>query len=725
MQAFTHTPQVVFGTHVRYVVPLFQRPYVWNLQDQWQPLWADVANLAERVLEASTTPGPAVPPHFLGAIVLDAQTNPTGFISVRHVVDGQQRLTTLQLLLDAAQEVAEQHGESFDAETLRVLVLNQPQVTQHPDEVFKVWPTDRDQDAFRAAMQNGVTVPPELAGSRIAQAHAYFVEQITSWAEPDGDPDKAKARLHALAVALQTHLKLVVIDLEVGDNAQVIFETLNHRGAPLLAADLVKNLVFQRAAAERLPVQALYDEFWRELDNDYWREFITQGRLVRPRIDSFLNYWLTMKLLREAPSDQIFTDFRDHVLGPCESLPALLAEIASDAKVFAGLDALLSASVEGTFVYRVVEALETRTVTPLLLWLLRWPEATLPAVERGRALQAVESWLVRRTLARLTSKDTNRALLELLKALNDAGPGGAGSAAEDFFAAQTADSRLWPDDALVTQRLESASVYTAITRARLRMILEALEDDLRSSYGEGQSAPHGLTVEHILPQAWKTNWPLDTDDPTLLAAREARVHRLGNLTLVSGKLNPALSNRPWTDSEGKGKRDFLLQHSNLKLNAEVVAEHPEVWNELDVDARTTDLTQRVLAIWPRPMSAAPTSVSPEAFEPAPVEVEPSTAPAGEEADTQSSHTGKYRELWRWLRTQQSDRIELTFEEVEDVLGLPLPPSARVHLPPWYGYDGSALGRAIRDAGWTASKVSLEQGRVTFVRADEADTKSAT
>jgi len=192
VQAFTHTPQVVFGTHVRYVVPLFQRPYVWNLEDQWQPLWADVANLAERVLEASTMPGPAVPPHFLGAIVLDAQTNPTGFISVRHVVDGQQRLTTLQLLLDAAQEVAERHGEAFDAETLRVLVLNQPQVTQHPDEVFKVWPTDRDQDAFRAAMQNGVEVPPDLAASRIAQAHAYFVEQITSWAEPDGDRTRPK-----------------------------------------------------------------------------------------------------------------------------------------------------------------------------------------------------------------------------------------------------------------------------------------------------------------------------------------------------------------------------------------------------------------------------------------------------------------------------------------------------------------------------------------------------
>ena len=152
MQAFTYTSAVIFGSHIRYVVPLFQRPYVWTKTEQWAPLWEDVRNLAERVLETPAGYGaPPVPPHFLGAIVLDQQPNPGDFIAVRHIVDGQQRLTTLQLLLDAAQEVTERNGAPLDAETLKVLVLNQPQVTQHPDEMYKVWPTDRDQDAFRAA----------------------------------------------------------------------------------------------------------------------------------------------------------------------------------------------------------------------------------------------------------------------------------------------------------------------------------------------------------------------------------------------------------------------------------------------------------------------------------------------------------------------------------------------------------------------------------------------
>src|SRR5436309_1201353 len=120
-------------------------------------------------------------------------------------------------------------------------------------------------------MDDDTVVSPELAQSRIAQAHAFFVEKITDWAAPAGDPETTVAKLKALAQALHGHLKLVVIDLDAGDNAQVIFETLNHRGAPLLAADLVKNLVFQQAQAQGLNLKELYETHWKALDSDYWR----------------------------------------------------------------------------------------------------------------------------------------------------------------------------------------------------------------------------------------------------------------------------------------------------------------------------------------------------------------------------------------------------------------------------------------------------------------------
>src|SRR6185369_376785 len=124
---------------------------------------------------------------------------------------------------------------------------------------------------------------------------AYFVEAIGEWV----GPANAAARAAALTRALTAHLRAVVIHLDPGDNAQTIFETLNHRGAPLLAADLIKNLVFRLADARGLDVVGLYQRYWAELDGAFWRAYVRRGRQVVPRIDICVNYWLVMRLARE------------------------------------------------------------------------------------------------------------------------------------------------------------------------------------------------------------------------------------------------------------------------------------------------------------------------------------------------------------------------------------------------------------------------------------------
>lgn len=546
MQAQTLSPAGLFGAHVRYVVPLFQRPYVWTRDDQWNPLWEDIRALTEQLMDMTADPygGSTVPPHFLGAIVLDQQRIPAGFIAMRHVIDGQQRLTTLQLLLDAAQSVVDKYGAPMDAQALRVLVLNDAAIAQHPDQVYKVWPTDRDQDAFRAVMDDDSEGNVSLARNRIAQAHGFFVTEIENWAIVE-DEAAAAQRLGALVRALRDHLKLVVIDLEPGDNAQVIFETLNHRGSRLLAADLVKNFLFQIAESQHADVTALYRSYWRDLDSDYWRQQVAQGRLYRPRIDVFLNHWLTMTLLHEVPADRIFVEFRDHVREAKPPIADLLHTLASDAAVYAQLEKLPYDSIAGRFHYRVVGALNSGVVNPLLLWMLRWDEQRMPADQRAKALVALESWIVRRSLCRATVKDLNRLVVDLLKVLDKAGPETAGDTVENYLTSQTADSRFWPTDTMLRGALIDAKLYSSLTRPRLRMVLEALEDSLRGPLGEGQSCPRNLSVEHVMPQAWREHWGADINgDEVAALRRDHLVHTLGNLTLVSGKLNPTLSNRP-------------------------------------------------------------------------------------------------------------------------------------------------------------------------------------
>ncbi|MGH4022529.1 MAG: HNH endonuclease family protein [Pseudonocardiaceae bacterium] len=324
---------------------------------------------------------------------------------------------------------------------------------------------------------------------------------------------------------------------------------MNHRGSRLLAADLVKNFLFQIVESQRADVAALYHAHWRDLDSDYWRQQVAQGRFYRPRIDVFLNHWLTMTLRHEVPADRVFVDFRDHVRRTKPPISELLTTLASDAAVYARLDRLPYDSVEGRFHYRVLRAMNSGVVGPLLLWLLRWDERLMPVEQRAKAITALESWIVRRSLCRATVKDLNRLVVDLLKALDTAGPEIAGDTVENYLAAQTTDSRFWPTDAMLHDALAHARLYSSLTRPRLRMVLEALEDSMRGPLGEGQPCPRNLSVEHVMPQAWREHWSADIDgDEVAALRRDQMVHTLGNLTLVSGKLNPTLSNRPWTDA---------------------------------------------------------------------------------------------------------------------------------------------------------------------------------
>jgi len=227
-----------------------------------------------------------------------------------------------------------------------------------------------------------------------------------------------------------------------------------------------------------------------------------------------------------------------------------------------------------------------------------------------------------------------------------------------------------------------------------------------------------------MPQGWRDHWGSDIKGDEIAALRrDTLVQTLGNLTLVNDKLNPTLSNRPWTSMEAaakslgdSGKRDYLLKHSVLKMNADIVTGHDTSWNEDTIRGRTTSLVASIIALWPRP---AGDETEPDTGE---LVTDEPTAGAAEDASAGSaSHEGKYRELWQWLRQQEDDRIDVTFDQVEAILGLPLPPSSRAHLVHWYGYDGTAVGRAIRDAGWRPRKVNLASETLTFLRGADKPT----
>ncbi len=229
----------------RLLVPLFQRPYVWNEELQWEPLWKDLERVANRLLQSPST---TQMPHFLGAVVLQQLTSQTSDLQQRTVIDGQQRLTTLQLLLDALHTEIASAGATMPAARLEPLIANNEAFRRTNEDQFKVWPTNRDRPAFNEVM--GAQHPVDYknlahGSSRMAKAHCFFAMQCREWLNADS-PERLPFRAEAIERSARELLQIVVIDLTAGENAQEIFETLNARGAALTAADLIKNFVFQR-----------------------------------------------------------------------------------------------------------------------------------------------------------------------------------------------------------------------------------------------------------------------------------------------------------------------------------------------------------------------------------------------------------------------------------------------------------------------------------------------
>jgi hypothetical protein len=579
---------------------MFQRPYVWNLKEHWGPLWDDIRGVAERLQDASddaAKKGKHVqfPPHFLGAIVLELMQTGTGSIETRSVIDGQQRLTTLQVFVSAAKITADAFGLVQQGRLLGKMLRNDPDLVSEPDLEFKVWPTNADRDTFRAVMRNEpLTSIPPAASAKLGTAMQYFKNVLESWGQQVNEIER-EARFTALVTTLRLHLKLVAIDLDVEDNAQVIFETLNARGTPLQAADLIKNLLFQRADREGAPVTALYEKHWASFDRASWRKEIRQGRLMRPSLDVFLSHWLAMVKGSETLIQHLYPTLRDYVNS--SGLPAseIIADLSQSGQTYLEMQRYPWRSVEGQFFYRQT-LMDTTTTIPLLLFIFRLDPQIFTLSRRHKALKAIESYLIRRMLCRLTAKGYNRIFLDLLAEVKKQ-PDIYDEVIVAFLQQQRGESQSWPRDTEIRDSLLAMPLYTAISRSRVRLLLEAVEQSMGTDLSEHARPDSVLTIEHLLPQDWKAHWPLpaDTDIEVGSFARDKIKHTIGNLTLVTDKLNPSLSNAAWAI-----KKNALRDHTVLRLNWRLLKRDPIVWDEQSITERTIELTETILQLWPSP-----------------------------------------------------------------------------------------------------------------------------
>lgn len=615
----------LFKPERQYCVPFYQRAYVWNQEDQWSRLWSDIQEKAEARLS-----GLSATPHFMGAVVLDPQDRKK-LIGVEriHIIDGQQRFTTIQFALAALSIMLRAWGQTDVLPPVEACLCNSDErnMRNKAVEEYKVWPTIYDRKAYTTAIRAtklddlrlsfpqhftqqrtlkkiGVKHPPALA------AIWYFASQMDAWLPKTGKlaPESAEA----LASAILEDLVVISITLDDEDDAQVIFETLNGHGVELTATDLIRNYVFLRAEAEDADAEKLYQEQWRRYESDRWKQDERRGRLVRSRVEWFIQTVLQAEMRDDIDQGRIYAEYQRYARHANLTASAQLTTLSSYADAY---QALLDGDENqpiGKFGKRYA-AWDASTTYVLALAIAR---GGATEEEQDAMLGMVGAYLVRRAICGLTNKNYNKIFLQLLKNLK--GSLLTPESLRDAVAAFTGEATRFPKDEEFRAAILRSPIYPGrLDAPKMRSILIELENALRTERTEEPVVPAlaNLDIDHMMPQEWPAYWPMKdgatvtaeelaqaetalwvdenklTDRQKSMLTRKDAIPTFGNLTLLHYGTNRAAKNR-----EFNTKRELFLQHSNLHLNREMLV--AAKWDEDSILERAESLAKHALQIWP-------------------------------------------------------------------------------------------------------------------------------
>ncbi|MCI1680850.1 MAG: DUF262 domain-containing HNH endonuclease family protein [Ewingella americana] len=621
------TVNQLFQNRRQYCVPFYQRAYVWTLRDQWSALLEDIIDKAESRL-SKTKPTP----HFLGAIVLEPQSKDSLLgVDTSHIIDGQQRLTTLQYVLASIRLALRATGLSGLEKIVLPCLRNINEETMRNVDVerFKLWPTFRDQKDFIKSLnvdsvealrevypenftQHGTlrkyfSHPPSL------EALWFFSDAFIQFINAEEHPVASNAE--ALINAVLTDLKMINITLEEGDDAQIIFETLNGRGAELHATDLIRNYIFMRAVSDDIDAAMLYENDWKPFEDPYWTENQRRGRIYKPRLEWLIHATLQAEKRSEVDLSRLYNEFRDFVTKDmparrADQQVALLTRYANQYKELIGDSGTTPVARFG----RRIAAYDVTTIHPLALLI---SVTEISDTEKTVMFNDLVSYVVRRAVCGLTPKNYNNVFMAVLRHLAKT----AVSSVELRYSLKNlnGEASRWPTDSEFLNACITAQLYPGrLDTPKMRMMLTELEGELRRQVKtEEPDAPKlsNLDIDHLMPQQWFSHWPLEngqsvtdteasavaqivlagaelTPDQELVRKRQQVIATLGNLTLLNLSVNRSLQH-----SDFLKKRDAFLTHTSLRLNVPLTAK--DRWDEEQILARGALLGNAALNMWPQ------------------------------------------------------------------------------------------------------------------------------
>jgi len=566
----------------QYLTPIFQRPYSWK-EDQLSPLWEDVKEQYNRNFDATKSAQPRS--HFMGSIVVAPDPQPD-ITKPRHLlIDGQQRLTTLTVLLCAFRDCLWEEGSQEAQKLDRNFLINESQDTEFQ---LKLKPAPTSAHELRALVEYREVTEPR----GIADAYKLFYRKIEELQEDHGEQFDSEI----LRSAIVNQLSFIIITCDPSDDPHQIFESLNATGLSLSQSDLIRNLLFmsvgQTADAIKLHTDSwLPAMFWMEtstkkdaakqMDDLFWADLIRQGEIGLTRE----NIYSTYKSFSERKN-------RLNSSGNAKKEILRMSALATpyrwlvDSKQFPG-------KTQGSeAVRRTLRDLQTWGTQPALPLLLELADSRavglLTDKQFSDCCQYVLSFFVRRALCGVPSNNLNRILFGTVDCIRASKEGGL--LVKDLFAELSAENAYWPTDADLIERLPELNFYNFGRGPQRRLVLDSLELQ-RSGKERADLDVPGISIEHVMPQTLTPAWikKFNVGKAEAIELHQQLVHQIGNLTLTG--YNGELSNK---DPERKKQ---LLATSVFRLSDEFKTVE---WTPEGIRKRSITLAKLACKVWKGP-----------------------------------------------------------------------------------------------------------------------------
>jgi uncharacterized protein with ParB-like and HNH nuclease domain/predicted transport protein len=541
----------------QFIVPIYQRTYSWRIT-QCEQLWKDIERVA---LDQSASA------HFVGSVVY-IQKGIYQSVSVPQllVIDGQQRLTTITLLLTALARALETMDEAAPINPRKIMDYYLTNSLETGAFLYKLQLTKSDRETLTRLLQG--KEPLERASRRILENFAFFEKQLR---RPGLDLEQVFHGLH----------KLMIVDISLDhqhDNPQLIFESLNSTGLDLTQADLIRNYVLMGLEAREQ--EELYEEYWHPMEQAF-----DGGQGV---FDRFMRDYLTLKTRNIPRLDQVYDGFKAfHRAAGQENIRAVVAEIHGFSKAYSRF---VRPSLETDRAVRLaledINALKMEVAYPFLLEVFADAAAGILTHEGlVEVLRMCEAFVLRRSACGVSSNSLNKFFSTLSVKLDKARYVESLGA---LFLRQKGINRFPRNDEFVREIL----VWDLYRTGRAAYVLRKLENHERK---EPVDLNEFATIEHILPQNQKLSKPwremLGSDWERV---QDEWLDTLGNLTLTG--YNSELSDRPFLE-----KRDMTggFADSPLRLNRDLAK--LEQWDETQIRQRGQHLATLALEVWREPV----------------------------------------------------------------------------------------------------------------------------